>query len=175
MIKRTPVGVWIGLTAGLGLIGLSAGETHKPLLVWNGSASAPLGLYRHMFGPVKRGDWVLSKLPTEANTLVISRHYLPVNVPVIKRIGALAGDVVCRVGQIVFVNGLAVAVALDHDKSGRQLPRWQGCLMLKSGEVLLLLPHSKSFDGRYFGITNQALIIEKLTPVWTYGGRDHDQ
>ena len=63
------------------------------LLVWNASASAPVGLYRvEPHAPVRRRDMVVAWLPRGARLLAASRHYLPANVPLVKRVAAVAGD-----------------------------------------------------------------------------------
>ncbi|MER8441436.1 S26 family signal peptidase, partial [Mesorhizobium sp. M1393] len=50
-------------TIGLGLIGFAAFGKPSPWLVWNASASAPVGLYRVASGSPARGDLVLVRPP----------------------------------------------------------------------------------------------------------------
>jgi type IV secretory pathway protease TraF len=51
---------------GFGLIGLSAFDSHAPLLVWNVSASVPIGLYRTRQGPpfVAISSWPTRRSPS---------------------------------------------------------------------------------------------------------------
>ena len=115
-----------------------------------------------------RGDLVLAALPSDARRLAADRGYLPVGVPLVKRLAAVSGDAVCSVGDAVFVNGRHVAARRNHDASGRQLPRWTGCRVLATDEVFLLMAGvSRSFDGRYFGPVRRARIIGRLVPLWT--------
>jgi len=161
------------LYSGLAVIGVVLGVggailKPKPWLVWNVTASAPLGLYRSASGPVARGDWVLVTAPHDARELAAVRHYLPRNVPMVKQIAALGGDTVCRFKETVSVNAVVRAVALERDRFGRPLPRWRGCTLLRPGQVFLLTAPPASFDGRYFGPVPANNLIERIEPLWTF-------
>jgi conjugative transfer signal peptidase TraF len=140
-----------------------------PRLIWNVTASAPVGLYRVMPATdLRRSDYVLAWLPHAARQLAAARGYLPVDVPLVKRVAALAGDTVCREEARVTINGIAVATALAADNFGRPLPHWSGCRTLGQTQVFLLMPSvPDSFDGRYFGPIATSAIIGKLVPLWT--------
>lgn len=167
--RRRPILIAGGI--GLALIGIAAtldfAIRPAPRLVWNASASAPIGLWRiHPDSPLRTGDMVLAHTPDSVRELAASRHYIPANVPLVKRIAAQGGDDVCAVGETIFVNGSPVAERLTHDRAGRPLPRWHGCEMLRDGRVLLLMDRPESFDGRYFGPVSETAIIGKATPLW---------
>jgi len=140
----------------------------KPLLVWNVTASAPIGLYRRSFATVERAAWVLITPPRQAHILAAQRGYLPLNVPMVKQIAALSGDTVCRTNSTVTVNGTLRATALSQDSKGRVLPVWQGCEHLSDGQIFVLTAPSASFDSRYFGAVPRANIIERIEPLWTF-------
>ena len=140
----------------------------KPLLVWNVTASAPIGLYRRSFATVERAAWVLIMPPRQAHILAAQRGYLPLNVPMVKQIAALSGDTVCRTNNTVTVNGAVRAIALSQDSRGRALPVWQGCEHLGDGQIFVLTAPSASFDSRYFGAVPRANIIERIEPLWTF-------
>jgi conjugative transfer signal peptidase TraF len=140
----------------------------RPLLVWNVTHSAPIGLYRHAFADLERGAWVLVRAPREASDLAASRGYLPRSVPMVKQIVATSGDRVCRVGQSVTVNGRGVATALWQDSVGRKLPVWTGCIALNAGQIFLITSPPTSFDSRYFGPVPVPNVIERITPLWTF-------
>ena len=72
---------------------------------------------------------------------------------------ATNGAIICRFGLMIFDNGKLVARAHLQDELGRNLPSWKGCKVLRSSQVFLLSKHSDSFDGRYFGPVDHALII----------------
>lgn len=157
----------LGIT-GLGLIGLASICRPTPLIIYNASASAPLGFYRVMTaGTFRRGDLVLARTPNSVRALAAKRGYLPATVPLVKRIAALSGDTVCAVGRVVTINGYHVANRLAADHLGRPLPAWTGCRALHPGEVFLLMEDvPDSFDSRYFGPVSVHSIIGKLMPLW---------
>ena len=141
----------------------------RALVIWNATASAPIGLYRATHAQMpSRGDLVLA-LPTPSLAAFAARRgYLPSGIPLVKRIAAIAGDAVCTRGQAMFVNGRFEAERLAADSQGRSLPTWSGCRTLRAGEVLLLMPEvPTSFDGRYFGPTPASQIVSILDPLWT--------
>jgi conjugative transfer signal peptidase TraF len=139
----------------------------NPLLVWNVTASAPVGLYRRSFLSLARGDWVLVKAPEWVRRLAADRRYVPANVPMVKRIAAVAGDTVCRFNTVVTVNGYVRAIARMRDNNGRPLPVWQGCKVLKPDQIFVLTAPAASFDGRYFGLLARQNIVERIAPLWT--------
>jgi conjugative transfer signal peptidase TraF len=157
------------LLAVLGL-GLPMLTEPVPRLVYNATASAPLGFYRLISADrLDRGDLVLAHLPSAAARLAADRGYLPLSVPVVKRVAALAGDLVCADSGIVVINDRIVAETFPIDRDGRPLPAWHGCRTLAQGEVFLLMADvPASFDGRYFGPIPSAAIIGRLVSLWTW-------
>lgn len=142
----------------------------SPVLIWNATASAPIGLYElHRTHAIARGDLVLAEVPQIARALATARYYLPAGVPLVKRIAALSGDDVCSFGKRILINGNPVAMRLSADTEGRPLPSWQGCYRLTRNQVFLLMAHvPDSFDGRYFGPVRRAAILGTLRPLWTH-------
>lgn len=139
-----------------------------PRLVWNASDSAPRGLYRVFPGVAPgRGDMVVAWAPEPWRSLAAERHYLPSNVPLVKRVAAIAGDRACAIGPAILVDGRKVATRSARDGRGRAMPWWQGCRTLAAGEYLLLMDAAASFDGRYFGISRQDQLIGKARQLWT--------
>lgn len=142
-------------------------QTPRPHLVWNVSASAPLGLYAiGSRDEIVTGDMVLARMPERWRSLAAARRYIPVNVPLVKRVAAGAGDTVCARGQEIFVNGRWIAKRWWNDGKGRPMPWWSGCVTLQNGALFLLMESSDSFDGRYFGPTAPDDIIGKARLVW---------
>lgn len=140
----------------------------RPLLVWNASASAPLGLYLVSDADgVRADDMVIARLPAGAATLAARRGYLPEGVPLVKRIAARAGDRICARGAAIYINGRLAAFRRARDGLGRLLPRWTGCRALQANELFLLMRESPtSFDGRYFGITRTSALIGRARLIW---------
>jgi conjugative transfer signal peptidase TraF len=141
----------------------------RAMVVWNASASAPIGFYRVIHGdPVVRGALVLVVPNAQIASFAAARGYLPAGIPLIKRIAAVAGDQVCAVSDDIFINGISVATRLSADRKGRPLPSWAGCRTLGKGDVFLLMAHVPgSFDGRYFGVTKLSDIAGRLVAIWT--------
>jgi conjugative transfer signal peptidase TraF len=137
-------------------------------IIWNVTASAPIGLYRVIRQPrYLRGDLVLVKASPNIEKFAAQRGYLPAGVQLVKRIATTAGDTVCADGDDIFIDGQFVAARLLADSTGRPLPSWSGCRTLKRDEVFLLMQGVRtSFDGRYFGPTKTSQIIGRLEPVW---------
>jgi len=139
----------------------------RPILIWNVSLSAPIGLYA--VGRQERlavGDMVAARLPRDWRRLAEVRRYVPANIPLIKRISAGPGDRVCAIGADVLVNGEPLAVRPRQDGAGRGMPQWAGCIDLQPGSYLLLMDDAASFDGRYFGPTQARDIVGKVRLLW---------
>ena len=155
----------VGLGAGL-VLG-SAILPPTPRLLWNASASAPIGLYQVSPGaPVMTGDMVVARLPEPFQALAAARRYLPRNVPLVKRVAAEAGDEVCALGNQVFVNGRPVARRKKFDAMGRVMPSWHGCRMLRRQQLFLLMDSPDSFDGRYVGVSEGTDLVGKAQLLW---------
>ncbi|SBV92688.1 conjugative transfer signal peptidase TraF [Telmatospirillum sp. J64-1] len=154
------------MLAGIALVGFSAIAHPQPHLVWNASASAPIGLYRVVSGASERGDFIFVRLPKSIEKLAAIRGYLPAGVPLIKRIAAVAGDDVCAFDGTIIVNGDIVARQRKVDRAGRSLPRWNECRELAQGEFFVLTKAPDSFDSRYFGPVTSARVIGRLAPLW---------
>jgi len=162
--KRRIIGRRVTITGiGITLLGLTMAFPPAPRLVWNASASAPIGLYAVTPGaPIDPGDMVIARVPDPWRMMAAQRRYIPANVPLVKRVAAVAGDEVCALGQEIFVNGTWVVERRVADASGRPMKWWSGCVRLRGRQLFLLMPGSPaSFDGRYFGVTEGGLVVGK--------------
>jgi conjugative transfer signal peptidase TraF len=149
-------------------LGLPILQHPLPRLAWNASASAPLGLY--MISPdtlPNIGDMVLARVPAFIRPLAARRGYIPMGVPLIKRVAAVNGARICARDRHIFINGRLVAERLAHDAHHRPLPQWTGCRRMHRGEYFLLMAEvPASFDGRYFGAVGRQDIIGKAWLLW---------
>lgn len=140
----------------------------QPLLLWNPSPSSPVGLYAvtapDRFGV---GDFAVAWAPPAARRLAAVRSYLPIHVPLVKRVAAAAGDRVCARATRILINGRLAALRRRRDPSGRPMPWWTGCARLGPGQILLLSAAGPlAFDGRYFGPTGARQVIGKARLLW---------
>ena len=144
--------------------------THDPLLVWNASASVPIGLYYvQPIGKLAVTDLVVARPPEALQGWLAKRHYLVHGVLLIKRVAALPGQRICRNGRAVTVDSIDMAEARDRDHAGRSLPTWSGCHAVLPGQVFLLnWDEPSSLDGRYFGTIPSEKLIGRAIPLWTW-------
>lgn len=165
-MKRRRMKIFAACTVAISALGIASAVEFAPRLVWNASASAPIGLYRIERRVPEIGDFALVELGPALEKFIAGRHYLPADIPLLKRVAALPGDEICRDGEAIFINKTFVAEARKFDSEGRILPSWSGCFTLHSGEFFLLNDHEKSLDGRYFGATMAEDVIGVAVPVW---------
>ena len=150
------------------VVALSVFIDPPPKLVWNASASVPLGLY--VVRPLDRlavTQLVVVKPPEALAAFLADGGYLGYGAPLLKRIAALPGQTVCREGAEVKVEGATWAVARERDRNDRMLPTWSGCRTLRDGEVFLLnWDEPDSLDGRYFGPLSTSSLAGRAIPLW---------
>lgn len=139
--------------------------------------SVPRGLYRAVELPLQRGVLVAFCLPPTLSAFAAARGYVSWGScpggtqPVVKPIGAIAGDTVELRPDAILVNGapLPNSATLSHDARGRALPHlpW-GRYQVTANEFWLFATHiPESWDSRYFGPIPRALILTTARAVWT--------
>lgn len=140
-----------------------------PHLVWNGSASAPLGLFAIVPDcPCATGTLVLIRAPEPVAEARSGRGPLVPRMLLLKHIAAGPGQRVCRLDTLIIIDGLVVAHARLRDRSGRALPRWSGCHLLGPPEIFLLNRPLRSYDSRYFGPVPADLVIGRARALLTW-------
>jgi type IV secretory pathway protease TraF len=153
--------------ATLALLATAPGRP-MPRLLWNTTASAPLGLYGVApAGPPAVGEWLAVRPPEGQGAWLDRAGFLPRGALLLKRVAGGPGQEVCRQGPVVLVDGRPVAEARRADRWGRALPAWSGCRRLAAGEVFLLNPRPDSLDGRYLGVTRAADVVGRARALWT--------
>jgi conjugative transfer signal peptidase TraF len=140
-----------------------------PSLIWNVSASVPIGLYLVTPPDRLRVTHLVVVEPSRALAdFLAERSYLPRGVPLLKRVLALPGQTVCRRNLTIIVDGIEVGTAREIDHLGRALPVWQGCRSIADDMIFVMNWQSpNSLDGRYFGPTPITSIVGRATPLWT--------
>ena len=141
----------------------------SPRLIWNATASTPTGLYAlQPAGRLHALELVAVRPPEPIARYLADGGFLPKGVPLLKHVMAVAGQTVCRAGDAITIDQIAVGMARDRDHLSRPLPRWSGCHTLTPAEVFLMNPTvPDSLDGRYFGPFPISSIIASAVPLWT--------
>ena len=138
-------------------------------LIWNATASAPIGFYT--VEPAERievPELVAVMPPEPLERFMVERGYVGRGVPLLKRVLGLPGQRVCRLRSAITVDGIEMGEALDRDRIGRDLPVWQGCRTIGDGELFLMNWEVRdSLDGRYFGPIPANSVIGRVVPLWT--------
>lgn len=150
-------------------IGATSAIDAPTKLIWNATASAPIGFYT--VEPAERievPELVAVMPPEPLAAFVVERGYVGRGVPLLKRVLGLPGQRVCRLRSTITVDGIEMGTALDRDRIGRDLPVWQGCRVIGDGEIFLMNGQVRdSLDGRYFGPIPASSVIGRVLPLWT--------
>ncbi|MDA9495143.1 conjugal transfer protein TraF [Bradyrhizobium sp. CCBAU 11386] len=165
MARFAIVVAMLGATA----LALSSGEQAAPSYIWNASQSVPIGLYRMRdAAPLNVTELVVVRPPEPLASFLDLNGYLPIGVPMLKRVLGLPGQTVCRTGLSIVVDNIEMGAARERDSRDRPLPAWRGCRVIAADEVFLMNWQSPdSLDGRYFGPIARSAVIGRAIPVWT--------
>ena len=119
---------------------------------------------------IKRGDCVLIDLSKVSNHVIdrgIERGYVNLREPMMKRIGAIPGDIVILKGGYLSVNGETTKITVaSHDSFGEKLSAWPTPITLSHGQYWLISDPERGFDSRYFGPINRNVFTHKARPVF---------
>ncbi|WP_048649047.1 S26 family signal peptidase [Nitratireductor soli] len=150
-------------------IGATSAIDAPTKLIWNGTASAPIGFYTvEAAERIDVPELVAIMPPEPLAAFMVERGYVGHGVPLLKRVLGLPGQRVCRASRTITVDGIEMGEALDHDRIGRNLPVWQGCRVVGDDQLFLMnWEVSDSLDGRYFGLIPASSVIGRALPLWT--------
>ena len=104
-------------------IAIAAVVPTAPRLLWNASASVPIGFYTVV--PTDRievPDLVAVIPPEPFASFIVERSYVARDVPLLKRVLGLPGQRVCRAGHAIAVDAVPLGEAHLRDSRGRDLP-----------------------------------------------------
>lgn len=149
-MRRRKHVIGIGLL-GIGLALFGAVVTPQDRFIWNRTGSAPQGLYWLSDEPFTSGRWVVVSARSDDAQWTEEHGFVGRNWPLLKQIAGLPGDEICRRDTQILINGSVVGNARLRDSSGRDLPSWDGCVVLGPDQLFLMNAHPDSLDGRYFG------------------------
>ncbi|NTF47063.1 S26 family signal peptidase [Rhizobium rhizogenes] len=141
-------------------------------LIWNATASAPVGLYTVEPADVIEVPELVAVLPPEPLAqFMVARGYVGRGVPLLKRVLGVPGQRVCRIGRTITVDAIEMGEAFERDRMGRDLPTWQGCRVIAEGQLFLMNWEVRdSLDGRYFGALPASAVIGRAVPLYTDDG-----
>ena len=161
-------GVLIAAQTAICIIAVTAVADMPTRLVWNVSESVPTGLYAVRDDDRLRPGVLAAVMPPEPLASWLAEGgYLGRGAPLLKRVEAVPGQRVCRIGSRVTVDGRLRAIARDGDRFGRPLPRWSGCVVVGEGQLFLLnSDHQGSLDGRYFGPLPRTSVLGRAVPLF---------
>jgi conjugative transfer signal peptidase TraF len=143
----------------------------------NLTRSEPPGIYRVIDGGNERGSLVWLKQPAGPAALIL-RRYAPANIPLIKRVAAIPGDLVQLDAHGLSVNRMLwpSSAALAHDAEGRSLPTYCfGAYRVRCGQLWVMSDHPRGIDSRYFGPVSEASVISRVLPVITWSSATTSQ
>ena len=170
LVSKRQRTVLFTMTVGVALTLLSFPVSKLPKSYYlNLSPSVPLGVYRLTPSvSLAVGDLVVFDPPHRAYPYIYARNWLPRGWPLIKYVGALAGETFSIEGASFSINNKYIGTVYDRDDEGRTLPKITGTHTVEPGMFLPVSPYSRSFDGRYFGTVPVNSIKGKASPLWLY-------
>ncbi|WP_430735329.1 conjugative transfer signal peptidase TraF [Halodesulfovibrio aestuarii] len=144
----------------------------------NTTRSLPVGIYKTVPEPPKRGDLANFCLApeNEYRELATERNYLGTSYlcpsgqkPLLKRLSGIAGDIIILHSNGIQVNSERYMLTTrTNDSSGRPLPRRLKAGIIPAGKAFMLSTYNpNSFDSRYFGLVD-ATTLRKVVPVFTF-------
>ena len=138
-------------------------------LIWNATASAPIGFYTVApADTLEIPELVVIAPPEPLEQFMVERGYIGRDVPLLKRVMGRPGQRVCRTGHAITVDDIPLGEARDHDSHGRPLPVWHGCRRVQPDELFLMnIDIPDSLDGRYFGPLPATTVIGRAVPLYT--------
>src|SRR3546814_11135728 len=112
------------MVASVNVVSISMWINQPPKLIWNASASVPIGVYAVRPARDRRiGDLAVVTPPDDGAVFLSTGGYLPLGVPLIKPVAALPGQHVCRNGVAITIDGKPVGAAREQDRMHRQIGR----------------------------------------------------
>ena len=133
----------------------------------NLTLSEPVGIYRLVAGGVERGALIWVKQPTGAAVTILHR-YVPANIPLIKRVAAIPGDIVQVGTPGVRINGRLWpdSAPLARDAEAHPLRGYAfGTYRVNAGQLWVMSDNPRGIDSRYFGAVRETSVISRLIPV----------
>lgn len=144
----------------------------QDVVLYNRTASLPLGFYLRIPFAASRGDLVTYDPPEDVLAFSYAHGYMEHEKAIfLKRIGAMAGDTygVDKNGNF-YVDGNYVGPVSITDSKGKPLPQIERGVLhtVPEGEFLPLGDSTQSFDGRYTGTVSLSRIQSRVVPLLAF-------
>lgn len=136
----------------------------------NVTDSLPRGYYIMSFEAPEQSPFITFPLPDSMRAFFVARGdigFFDNGGTFIKRVGAVAGDEVCVIGDTLRVNGVIFGKIRRDIPHAELLPRWSECRRLEPGEILPLADAPGSVDGRNYGPIKASVAIG-YRELWRY-------
>jgi conjugative transfer signal peptidase TraF len=140
----------------------------------NRSESLPFLIYRitplDKGERLDRGDSVLIDLSRFSNPVIlqgVTRRYVNLREPMLKRVGAIPGDTVTIKDGFLRVNSDPIRITVaSRDSYGGELSAWPTPVTLSKDQYWLVSDPDRGFDSRYFGPVIREAITHRARPVF---------
>ena len=136
---------------------------------YNTTASAPKGFYQILREePLARGQYVVITVPSVAASTIKDRGWGEPGTPLLKRVGAIPGDIVKIGDDGLYINQNYIGPVYKEDRQGRPMPKLRGTFVIQPGEFFPVSTYERSFDARYFGPVPIHSILYQVKPFVTF-------
>lgn len=131
---------------------------------YNKTPSLSIGLYCEVpFERIEKDDLVLLEIPESVKTMVLERKWMEENELLLKKVGAIEGDVFNISDKQLEINNSYIGPVYEVDSQNRPMPVLRGTFEVSPGHILPIATNvSNSFDGRYFGTVPVSAVKAKV-------------
>ncbi|WP_440617200.1 signal peptidase I [Cysteiniphilum sp. 6C5] len=129
--------------------------------------SMPEGWYfTYPVADYHKGDNVVFIPNQQTEHYILTRKWLPRNIPLLKKIVGVPGDLLCIKGQNVYINEQWIGKIYQTDGKGNMLPVFQFCGKIPKGRYFMQgVANPHSFDSRYYGLVDKSQIMSKAVKL----------
>src|SRR3546814_13706623 len=121
-------GTLVTMVAAVNVVAISMWINPPPKLIWNASASVPIGFYTvRPASDLRIGDLAVVTPPDDVAVFLSTGGYLPLGVPLITPVAALPVQHVFRTCVVITIDAKPVCAARAQDRIHRTLPLSDWC------------------------------------------------
>ena len=129
--------------------------------------SMPEGWYfTYPTDELQKGDNVVFIPNKQTEDYILSRKWLPRNIPLLKKIVGIPGDYLCIKEGATYINEKWVAKIYSQDSNGDALPVFKYCANIPKDQYFMQgIGNPHSFDSRYYGLVRKDQIRSKAVKL----------